>query len=94
MTIFTSTSFEHVSDDFSFSSLRISFYLFERKKEDRHTRLRENEDLPLWEAPVLRQKPSCLYVRALIKLITKEKPFKYSSNGTSRLGTEWGGKGV
>ena len=31
MIIFTSASFEHASDDFSFSSLRMSLFLFQRK---------------------------------------------------------------
>ena len=32
----------------------------------RHTRLRENVDLPLWQAPVIKKKPPFFNVRALI----------------------------
>ena len=62
MIIFTSTRFEHASDDFSFSALKINLFLFLRKKvtalkEDlkkvsHHTHLRENEDWRLWGAAV------------------------------------------
>ena len=31
-----------------------------------HTRLRENDDLPLWRAPAIEKKPPFLIVRALI----------------------------
>ena len=54
-----------------------------------HTRLRENEDLPLWGAPVLRQKPPCLYVPALIKFkIMLSKDAKLRKNLLSTRNTE------
>ena len=38
----------------------------EKKLIGQYTRLKENEDLPIWEAQASRQKPPCFYVRALI----------------------------
>ena len=38
----------------------------EKKLIGQCTRLRENEDLPIWEAQASRQKPPSFYVRALI----------------------------
>ena len=32
----------------------------------RHTRLRENDDLPLWRAPAIKKEPTFFNVRALI----------------------------
>ena len=55
--------------------------------------LRIYKDLPLWGAPVLRQKPPCLYVRALIKLkIMLSKEAKLRKNLLSARKTDWGGK--
>lgn len=80
LTIFTNTCFEHVSDDCLFfcagnCSIFIlqkesycSIYKKRKKKISHHIRLRENEDLPLWRAPALRQKPPFFNVHALITL--------------------------
>ena len=33
---------------------------------DHHTRLRENDDLPLWRVPAIKKKPPFFNVRAVI----------------------------
>ena len=61
----------------SYAALGIGLYIFYRKKViaqsktrekmiGHHTRLRENDDLPLWRAPAIKKKPPFLNVRALI----------------------------
>jgi len=60
------------------STLTIGPYLFytekfitqfkttEKKMIGRHTRLRENDDLPLWRGPAVKKKPPFFNARALI----------------------------
>ena len=62
----------------SCSTLRIGSYLFytekcitqfkttEKKLIGHHTRLRENDDLPLWRRPAVKKKPPFFNARALI----------------------------
>ena len=40
--------------------------LKKRKMIGHHTRLRENDDLPLWRAPAIKKQPPFFNVRALI----------------------------
>ena len=77
MIIFTSAAKFTFSTIVSYSALGIGLYLFHRNKVTaqfkrekqmigHHTRLRDNDNLPLWRAPAIKKKPLFFNVRALI----------------------------